>query len=102
MPLMLFRMALKNNFKEMEPTFYSMNKHTILAIGYLLHCGARKAHADLPEPSLLMYTNIKTFFWTILKLSPIYESRSDRRDLLAIKVKSVIFTEKERPSCCEQ
>ena len=30
------------------------------------------------------------------------EPRSDRRDLLAIKVKREIFTEKERPSCCEQ
>ena len=30
------------------------------------------------------------------------ELRSDNRDLLAIKVKSEIFTEKERPSCCEQ
>ena len=29
------------------------------------------------------------------------EPRSDRRDLLAIKVKSEIFTEKERPSCCK-
>ena len=32
----------------------------------------------------------------------IYELRSDRRDLLAIKVKSEIFTEKGRPSCCVQ
>ena len=32
----------------------------------------------------------------------IYEPRSERRDLLAIKVKIEIFTEKERPSCCEQ
>ena len=32
-----------------------------------------------------------------------YEPRSDKRDLLAIKVKKKIFTEKERPtSCCEQ
>ena len=31
----------------------------------------------------------------------IFESRSDKRDLLVIKVKSEIFTEKERPSCCE-
>ena len=31
-----------------------------------------------------------------------YEPRSDKRDLLAIKVKSEIITEKERPSCCEQ
>ena len=31
-----------------------------------------------------------------------YEPRSDKRDLLAIKVKSEIFKEKERPSCCEQ
>ena len=31
-----------------------------------------------------------------------YEPRSDRRDLLAIKFKNEIFTEKERPSCCEQ
>ena len=30
-----------------------------------------------------------------------YEPRSDKRDLLAIKVKSEIFTEKERPSHCE-
>ena len=29
------------------------------------------------------------------------EPRSDKRDLLAIKVKSEIFTEKERPSHCE-
>ena len=36
------------------------------------------------------------------KLENIYEPRSDKRDLLAIKVKSVILTEKERPSCCEQ
>ena len=28
-----------------------------------------------------------------------YEPRSDKRDLLAIKVKSEIFIEKERPSC---
>ena len=32
----------------------------------------------------------------------INEPRYDKRDLLAIKVKSEIFTEKERPSCCEQ
>ena len=32
----------------------------------------------------------------------IFEPRSDKKDLLAIKVKSEIFTEKERPSCCEQ
>ena len=31
-----------------------------------------------------------------------FEPRSDRRDLLAMKVKSEIFTEKERPSCCDQ
>ena len=31
-----------------------------------------------------------------------YEPRSDKRDLLTIKVKSEISTEKERPSCCEQ
>ena len=30
------------------------------------------------------------------------EPRSDNRDLLAIKVKSEIFTEKDRPKCCEQ
>ena len=30
------------------------------------------------------------------------EPRSDKRDLLAIKVKSEIFAEKERPNCCEQ
>ena len=35
-------------------------------------------------------------------LSDLNEPRSDRRDLLAVKVKSEIFTEKERPSCCEQ
>ena len=28
----------------------------------------------------------------------LYEPRSDKRDLLAIKVKNEIFTEKERPS----
>ena len=32
----------------------------------------------------------------------INEPRSDKRDPLAVKVKSEIFTEKERPSCCEQ
>ena len=37
-----------------------------------------------------------------LLLQNTYEPRSDKRDLLAIKVKSEIFTEKERPSCCEQ
>ena len=31
-----------------------------------------------------------------------YEPRSDKRDLLAIKVKGEIFTQKETPSCCEQ
>ena len=31
----------------------------------------------------------------------IYEPRSDKRVLLAIKVKCEILTEKERPSCCE-
>ena len=31
-----------------------------------------------------------------------FEPRSDNRDLLAIKVESEIFTEEERPSCCEQ
>ena len=30
------------------------------------------------------------------------EPRSDRRDLLAIKAKSEIFTEKERASHCDQ
>ena len=34
--------------------------------------------------------------------SIIIEPRSDKRDLLAIKVKSEIFTERVRPSCCEQ
>ena len=37
-----------------------------------------------------------------LLLSITYEPRSDKRDLLGIKVKSEIFTENERPSCCEQ
>ena len=32
----------------------------------------------------------------------IYEPRSDKRDLLAIKSKSEIFSEKEKPSFCEQ
>ena len=32
----------------------------------------------------------------------INEPRSDKRDLLAIRVKSEIFTEKERTSCWEQ
>ena len=32
----------------------------------------------------------------------IFEPRSERRDLLAIKVQSEIFTEKERAGCCEQ
>ena len=32
----------------------------------------------------------------------VIEPRSDKRDLLAIKVKSEIITEKERPSCYEQ
>ena len=31
-----------------------------------------------------------------------YEPRSDRRDHLAIKVRSEIFAEKVRSSCCEQ
>ena len=31
-----------------------------------------------------------------------YEPRSDKRDLLAIKVQSEILTEKERAGCCEQ
>ena len=35
-------------------------------------------------------------------LTHLIEPRSDKRDLLAIKVKSQIFTEKERPSFCEQ
>ena len=42
---------------------------------------------------------------TLIKLLPgqdPYEPRSDKRVLLAIKVKSEIFTEKERPSCCDQ
>ena len=39
-------------------------------------------------------------YWIILYV--IYEPRSDRRDLLAIKVKSEIFTEKEKSSCCDQ
>ena len=39
----------------------------------------------------------------ILNTSPKpYEPRSDRRDLLAIKVQIEIFTEKERAGCCEQ
>ena len=33
---------------------------------------------------------------------PIYWPRSDKRDLMAIYVKSEIFTEKESPSYCEQ
>ena len=32
----------------------------------------------------------------------IIEPRSDKRDLLATKVNSDIFTEKERPSYCEE
>ena len=40
--------------------------------------------------------------WTLQKkFIFIIVPRSDRRDLLAIKFKSEIFTEKERPSCCE-
>ena len=31
-----------------------------------------------------------------------YGQRSDKRYLMAIKVKSVIFTQKERPTYCEQ
>ena len=43
---------------------------------------------------------LHTYEWTMSK--NIYEPRSDKRDLLAIKVKSDIFTEKERSYCCEQ
>ena len=32
----------------------------------------------------------------------IYGPRTDKRDLMAIKVKSNIFTQKERPTYCEQ
>ena len=39
--------------------------------------------------------------WKLQRIH-VYEPRSERRDLLAIKVKSEIFTYIERPSCCEQ
>ena len=38
----------------------------------------------------------------LVKGQLVFEPRSDRRDILAIKVKIEIFTEKERSSCCEQ
>ena len=38
----------------------------------------------------------------VIKGLPFYEPRSDRRDLLATKVKSEIFTEKESFGCCEE
>ena len=51
-------------------------------------------------------TSSKMSTYTVKALEPythfIYEPRSGKRDLLAIKVKSEILTEKERPSCCEQ
>ena len=53
-------------------------------------------------------TVLETHWYTDMKTIPldayenIIEPRSDNRDLLAIKFKSEIFTEKERPSCCEQ
>ena len=51
----------------------------------------KEINAILGAQTILIWTFVESL-----------EPRSDRRDLLAIKVKSEIFTEKERPSCCEQ
>ena len=44
----------------------------------------------------------KDRFYCIISSQYTYEPRSDRRDLLAIKVQIEIFTEKERAGCCEK
>ena len=62
-------------------------------------------HLYNDEANDLMAKNIKElkFIFTI-KETKTFEPRSDRRDILAIKVNSEIFTEKERLTCsyCEQ
>ena len=60
---------------------------------------------DLFIYSLYIYYTVLFICLSVLLCSQFayysYEPRSDRRDLLEIKVKSEIFTEKERSSCCE-
>ena len=54
----------------------------------------------LGKPPILIFFQLVLI--NSIKQEYIIEPRSDNRDLLAIKVKSEIFTETERPSCCEQ
>ena len=49
-----------------------------------------------------MYKNKVVIGYLFCLENNVYEPRSDKMDLLAIKSKSEIFTEKERPSYCEQ
>ena len=58
---------------------------------------------DLMVPDIKLTKNITKYLNPLNSNGFSHMSQeSDRRDLLAIKVKSEIFTEKERPSCCEQ
>ena len=82
-------MTLNGN-KKLETSFF-LNK---------IHFSTRKCMFDtftqkFPRDYTAAYS-------IIIRNLNIYEPRSDRRDLLTIKVESEIFTEKERPSCCEQ
>ena len=58
-----------------------------------------KLYCNMANPYCKMYYVYYAVKGTLLH---IYEPRSDRTDLLATKVNSEIFTEKERPSYCEQ
>ena len=73
---------LKNNFKALKPVTLRFFVESKMA----LSCQERRRNVT-------SFTSFRLY---------IYGPRSDKRDLLTIKVKSEISTEKERPSCCEQ
>ena len=61
-----------------------------------------KSYFLISQPKHMLWVLKRTTFMRLLFQAPkTNEPRSDKRDLLAIKVKSEMFTEKERPSCCE-
>ena len=55
------------------------------------------AQMSLVKTLIVVLYAVKQLFATLL-----YGPRSDKRDLMAIKVKSAIFTERERLGYCEQ
>ena len=101
-PLNLYIICLPNISKMSQKVCFFSSIHGFLfkeiteteIKGQRLFLHSTHCQKDVQVALILMTTNAVKVI--------LYEPRSDKRDLLAIKVKSEIFTEKERSSCCEQ